>query len=535
MRNVKGFAMNKRIFGLWFGWILVGLLGPVAVCGCKTTKQEQLETAARDWCATIRASQVIPVYPLTEDIQPGDIFLVQLPVDQQQKLYKQRGYLPLDNHLDRLNPVSYPNFYSHNFLHSQSNVDLLSEWIRPNGHRTNSWLEAPNAAFPTYSFSVQKGAGINLAFPVEGVPVGLSLLGTDAAEGSVIIKNAHTVGVDTISVHGQLKDWAEANADFLRYFSSSKHPNYLRVVTRIYTVGSVDISLRDASSRSGGLDAGAAKPVNLLMPQLMQGTNADPVTVRSNFVAGNSALQEILTSALGAKDAAGNLLPGGSLRLTAASGRTISMRETFDPPLTIGYIGFDCKIDRGGHLGQPIPTFSLLDKEFSLADRLGGSPTAAIYSGVIESSIYQIVADQAKTSGEAKNIKQRLDALSNFIPPNPRRYTYDAEAKVLHDQDPLVNAPSGAGSASYLAFRRYMGERKTGLAALKEALAEKEFQYAFETAQTNAAPLKVDAELRQRLAATRDALARPLPPEEQEAISEASSALVNYFIQHLNP
>jgi hypothetical protein len=138
------------------------------VCGCKTTKQAQLEAAAKDWCATIRASQVIPVYPLTEDIQPGDIFLVQLPVDQQQKIYKQRGYLPLDNHLDRLNPSGYANFYAHNFLKDQTNVDLLADWIRPDRHTTNSWGEAPNAAFPMYSFSVQHGVGINMAFPVEG-------------------------------------------------------------------------------------------------------------------------------------------------------------------------------------------------------------------------------------------------------------------------------------------------------------------------------------------------------------------------------
>jgi len=40
-------------------------------------RQHQLERVAKDWCLTIRASQVIPVYPLTEDLQPGDVFLVQ--------------------------------------------------------------------------------------------------------------------------------------------------------------------------------------------------------------------------------------------------------------------------------------------------------------------------------------------------------------------------------------------------------------------------------------------------------------------------
>ena len=177
----------------------------------------------------------------------------------------------------------------------------------------------------------------------------------------------------------------------------------------------------------------------------------------------------------------------------------------------------------------------MLDRRFSLADRLGGSQTAAIYSGVIESSIYQIVADQAKTDDKAGKIKQQLDALTDFIPPNPRRYTYDAETKVLHEWESSVNAPSGSGPRTYPAFRRYMGERKTSLAALNDALAENDLRYAVESGGADAAAVKVDAASRQRLTATRDALSRPLPPEEQQAISDASSAAVNYFIRQLNP
>ena len=50
----------------------------------------------------IRASQVIPVYPLTEDLQPGDVLLVRTPIEEQAKLYKKKGFLPLDQHLVRL-------------------------------------------------------------------------------------------------------------------------------------------------------------------------------------------------------------------------------------------------------------------------------------------------------------------------------------------------------------------------------------------------------------------------------------------------
>lgn len=35
------------------------------------SKDKELEQVAKDWSMTIRASQVIPVFPLTEDLQPG--------------------------------------------------------------------------------------------------------------------------------------------------------------------------------------------------------------------------------------------------------------------------------------------------------------------------------------------------------------------------------------------------------------------------------------------------------------------------------
>jgi hypothetical protein len=172
------------------------------VCGGCASTEKQVQKAARDWCMTIRGSQVIPVYPLTEDIQPGDVFLVQMPIDQQQKLYKKNGFLPLDNALGRLNPEGYKEFYGHSFFSTNGSVVLPRDWIRPlgvgvytnnNGTNTLSWQAAPRVAFPSYSFSVQNGAGLSLAVPVQGVPVGLSLLASDAASGTIQIQDARTM------------------------------------------------------------------------------------------------------------------------------------------------------------------------------------------------------------------------------------------------------------------------------------------------------------------------------------------------------
>lgn len=309
---------------------------------------------------TIRGSQVIPVYPLTEDIQPGDIFLVQVPITKQQKLYKKNGFLPLDNHLDRLNPTGYSRFYEYSFFPEGETVVLPRDWIHPSG-TNQAWQLAPHAAFPSYSFTVRNGAGINLAVPVQGVPVGLSLLGSSAASGTIEIKDAYTMGVDTISLYHQLEDWAATNAEFLAWFGpSAKQTNYLRVVTRIYATSKMSVSLMNASSRSGGLDVGVPKPVDLLTPALpVNSTNTSEATLQ-NYTNGWNTLSQIVQAAGAAKNAAGNILPGGSLRLTAASARSVSMDENFTPPIIFGYLGFDCAIVTNGELGAPIPTYAVL-------------------------------------------------------------------------------------------------------------------------------------------------------------------------------
>jgi hypothetical protein len=330
------------------------------ICGGCASNETQVQKAAKDWCMTIRGSQVIPVYPLTEDIQPGDIFLVQVPIDKQQALYELNGFLALDNHLDRINPTGYDRFYDHSFFSKDESVELPRDWIRPSG-TNQSWQLAPHVAFPSYSFTVRNGAGMNLAVPVEGVPVGLSLMASDAASGTIEIKNSYTMGVDTISLYRQLEDWAKTNKDFLCYFEPrDKQTNYLRVVTRIYATGKMSVSLMDASSRSGGLDAGVPKPVNLLTPTLPAGlTNTADATLQ-NYTNAWNTLSQIVQLAGTAKDAAGNMLPGGSLRLTAASARSVSLDESFNPPVVFGYLGFDCIIATNGELGTPIPTYAIL-------------------------------------------------------------------------------------------------------------------------------------------------------------------------------
>ncbi len=339
---------------------------PLVGAGCSTSKQSQIEAVAKDWSMVIRASQVLPIYPLTEDIQPGDVFLVQTPIDKQHEIYHERGFLPFDNHLGRLQPDGYKTFYERSFEvgdpAAQPPTTLPKRWMKPGGDKTVAWSEAPQAGFPTYAFSVQSGSGFSAALPVQGVPVGLSLLGTDTADGSITIDKARTYGTDTVTLYRQLEKWAQDQADFLKHFAPhDDKTNYLRVITRVYLAGRLIVTLTDTSSRGAEASAGARKPVDLVAPPV-PGTAPDPNAMTAERYA--AQLKTLESSIAGALERVGEgVLPGATLKLVAASSRSITTSETFiDRPLVIGYLGFDAAIGPGGKLGPPIPTHAVLEQ-----------------------------------------------------------------------------------------------------------------------------------------------------------------------------
>jgi hypothetical protein len=472
-------------------------------------RKTQLQQVARDWCLTITASQVMPVYPLTEDVQPGDVFLVPMSVEEQRQRFDDKGFLPLDHHVARLTPADYGEFYRDMFVvpPGATSVEFTRSLQRGATGQAN-WSAAPAAGFPSYGFSVSRTGGLNVGVPLSGIPVGMSLLNANEAKGSVSIQKANTIGTDVVLLSDQLTDWANAHADYLLPYarnvdapSSSQPPPkwklfgkrapppppraYLRMVSRIYVTGAVDVSVADASSGAAGLDVGKPRPVDLLTPsapdslddvnnrrvenmraaiatlnaQLAESQNptrasgsnegATPEQMDERAKAKQKALEEArqarqaeldkanqdladkrkaaeadqkalddarqaladrraalrtvkndpgatpqqredarkavaaaekdvdakgatdalkaLAASKGTADVAqaaldqvASVLPGGSLRVTAASSRFVTMRQDFNPPLIIGYLAFDREIlfseNRGVFLGPPVAT-----------------------------------------------------------------------------------------------------------------------------------------------------------------------------------
>lgn len=336
--------MDRRTFAAW----LLALLVPGA-CGTTGASGRELERVAKDWSLAIRASQVLPVYPLTEDLQPGDVLLVEAPIEEQVATYQERGFLPLDTLLTRLEPVIYPAFYSQRYGIDEANVPpRVWQFPAPADPPHPGWAIAPRAAFPTYGFTVDRRHGMRLALPVSGVPVGLGLLGARKASGTLAISDAYTFGTDLASMRELLDAWAAEHRELLaRYAPTSvqaaearvagRHRgSWLRVVNRVYLAGRVEVALFATADVAGSAEAG----------------------LPAQGPASAEELQALNASLRGALPGAQAL--GGGLQMRMVSGRAIAFAETFDRPLVIGFLAFDVPILAGGELGPSVQTRDVL-------------------------------------------------------------------------------------------------------------------------------------------------------------------------------
>jgi hypothetical protein len=377
-------------------------------------KKHQLSEVAKGWCRTIRASQVIPVYPLTQDVRVGDLFVVQRPVESEAQIYEEEGFLPLGTHVGRLWP-RFDDFYKGGISGVKPGSTPQDFWDSPGSPTSlpssysaqvqTQWGFAPRAAFPSYGFTIKQSGGLDAALPLQGVPIGLTLLGAQGATANVTLADAFTYGLDTDSLDKDVREWARLHRDALRRYSplyelqpDGKHYqmryNFLRVVSRVYLVARVNVSLVDTSQGSGSLSIRPPNTFSLFAPA----KNADDYAEQLKAV--NAGLATPIPQALGnvasattkpvdepadgpnraadvQKESDGGAttkpasrpttkpareeeaLPpaGGSIKVAAFSRRSVSLDETFPRPLVVGYIAFDLPIYEDGELGErPVST-----------------------------------------------------------------------------------------------------------------------------------------------------------------------------------
>ena len=355
--------------------------GMLSSCATQKKSGDQLARVAKDWSLSIRASQVIPVYPLTEDLQPGDVFLVQTPVEEQVKVYLAKGFLPLENLVTRLSPSGYARFYRGWPFVQDGDKAPPRPWQFPKDDSTDSdFSRAPIAAFPTYNFSVSRSEGLNVAIPVQGVPIGLNLLDSASANGTITLKDAFTYALPARTMYDAIHEWCRDNADYLSQYEPTESTTdgkrtankfYLRVINRVYLVKTVDVSLFSNRGFGFGGSAGVPQPVQLL-------NIANATEAAKQFAAVNEILSNAISPAtknasapVGAGDAAVPLpvAVGGTVKLAMATSRSVSLVETFRRPLAIGYLASDYAIEARGKCAAPVPTLSVLEGHGALAGK----------------------------------------------------------------------------------------------------------------------------------------------------------------------
>jgi hypothetical protein len=485
------------IFCLCFSCVSVSLL--LGGCGA-ALRNKQLESVAKDWSLVIRASQVIPVYPLSEDVQPGDALLVSTPVARQADEYKKKGFLPLDQLYLRMNPDSkaYDDFYNSRYKikevgKEERNLIPPGNWQQErvvDDKLTSNWSEAPHVAFPSYSFKVDSGVGAKLAIPIQGIPFALGLMHSSNASGSVTISKAVTYGLDNFSLETKVRDWALANRDRLLPYrpateGGKERRYYLRVISRVYLASEIEVTINNDEATGAQLGGGSDQKVDLL-------------TLKDQDAAENYGKT---ISAL--NDAIDKSIPGGKVKVAAASSRSVSLNQKFDHPLVIGYVGFDLPILKGGRLGSPVSTLELLTgrEAFSQADSSAGKYRLAALAHM-NLALEKIIAesDGLNPKDDARRVKQNLDSLSSLLPETYSFTLYHKDVSngmlIVRKDDKIVKGAMVAGK-DFQAVCDFYGNAQATVSSLKRFL---------ESADSKTDPRR--AELEEDLKAARSEIER---------------------------
>lgn len=446
--------------------VLYSMVSFALLSGCASQlRKNQLESVAKDWSYVVRASQVIPVYPLTEDLQPGDILLVSTPIDQQQKIYEMKGFLPLDQLLKRLNPGDYKAFYHDRYGTADGKIPPANwqEIIIDGNVRKTQWELAPNVAFPSYNFEVNTGSGMNLAIPIQGVPIALGMMNSAKAKGAMNIGRSYTFGLDNATLKANVDEWADRNRDLLRWYrpaedkDGKKRHQFLRVVSRVYAISDINVTVQNDQAVRGELGGGADKEIALpiLKDKAAAQNYQDTLSVFNNLL--------------------NDQLPGGKVKVASASSRSVTLNEHFDRPLVIGYVGFDMPILEGGRLGAPISTLAQLTDVpvIPAAERTASYRVAAF--------AHMSRALQDITGPKADEIRSNLDTLGSLLPSNYPFTMYEfASAKELRKSLEIVTGMKvarldfrgvidylGYGTKSIETLDRYLSTATVDAAARK--------------------------------------------------------------------
>ena len=247
------------------------------------------------------------------------------------------------------------------------------------------------------------------------MPVALGLMNSGKASGTVTIADAFTFGLDNFHLTSLVQNWADQNRKLLRnYPPRDGQSHFLRVVSRVYATGRVSVTVNNDEATSAEARGGADRPLELM--GIKQGATD------ANYQGAIQAINNMLSEQL----------PGGKIKVATASSRAVTLSETFERPLVIGYVGFDMQILEGGRLGPPIST---------LAQLTGGHTIPAygtdnVYRLASLSHMYRALREIQ--GPDAERTRGDLDKLAGLLPDTYPFTLYEQTSPSVLQRDSTV-------------------------------------------------------------------------------------------------
>ena len=373
--------------------VLLFLAPTLLISGCASSLQKKGDWVADQWQSTMALYHAEPVYPPTADFHLGDLYAMALCDDDLTKTHPAlkpcttQKDIPFGTsvkigHIDfRQDMIDY---YSKIWPPEKKLVNALS---KPTAASTFDYSILPFAALPGFTLSNMSAIDASASFPIQLFTGNLGAHRNKDEALTVRIEGVQIFELPASVADRRFREYCFNNADpllqnicrqdrvksLLRYqlgFYGSERPRVM-VVTKIYTAKSITYSYSSDSSygaqgkamlglssnllkiptlptqvvpkvvnTASGIVPAAAPALKGLSPAVngvgSLGGAVSPVTETANDVLVNPLAAAMAATNKILKGAGG---PGVTLSYTAVSEEGVSITETFDRPVVIGYRG----------------------------------------------------------------------------------------------------------------------------------------------------------------------------------------------------
>jgi hypothetical protein len=358
--------------------------GIFLLSGCQSAPPDS-SFVAKQWSESIGSLNISPVYPPTEDLQVGDVFIAL----EGAPLEKGSDYLARAAFLDHVDVTGKLNeLYKSRFSFPETADPVQGKIWKQNEAKQDVFkppatiTRLPLVAFPGFTVVKVRSAQLNASYPVQAFQFLFGASYSDDASVTISIPAAETYGIGIYDAAQILTGWClRSDAEicggrslrfFARNFSTFPPDRYqpiLYIVSRVYYARS--ITYKYSSNSVAALRASAAQAAAAALPQANAAAAAaaaaapspcpaagNQVTVNVGSDGKSTVAKDNPPAAAAPKpaDDAGAVLdaaqqklaqsglvssmPGVSLSVSSLDGKSIELTQTFAHPVAIGYLAY---------------------------------------------------------------------------------------------------------------------------------------------------------------------------------------------------